>query len=181
MEQIQTNKTSWIISSVIDFGPYSEALTNIRHYSIFVRNSIHIFSESLRDVTDKRHQGLLNMTWHEVNNTADTLDQIYTKFVNLIKIMKGQTLNHKISKRSILPLGGILSFLFGSADKRDLAEIKRNVKILYDNQIKQGEVLDDIISITNISRALITENRHIINSMIDSIPFLNIQKDIQPL
>ena len=186
MEQIQTSKTSWIISSAIDFGPYSEALANIRHYSIFVRNSIHIFSESLRDVTDKRHQRLLNMTWHDVNNTADSLDQTYTKFVNLVKIMKGQTLNHKISKRSILPLGGILSFLFGTADERDLDEVKRNVKILYDNQIKQGEVLDDIISITNISRALITENRHMINSMIDSILFLNdtlanIQRDIQPL
>ena len=43
----------------------------------------------LRDGTDKRHQRLLNMTWHDVNNTADTLDQIYTKFVNLVKIMKG--------------------------------------------------------------------------------------------
>ena len=86
--------------------------------------------------------------------TTDTLDQIYTKFVNLIKIMKGQTLNHKIAKRPILPLEGILIFLFGTADKRDLDEIKINVKIIYGNQIKQGEVLDDTISITNISRAL---------------------------
>ena len=108
-----------IISSAIRFAPYSEALANIRHYSIFVRNSIHIFSESLRDVIDKRHQRLLNMTWHDVNNTADSLDQTYTKFVNLVKIMKGQTLSHKISKRSILLLGGILSFLFGTADERE--------------------------------------------------------------
>ena len=117
---------------------------------------MHIFSESLRGVTDKGHQRLLNMTWHDVNKTADTLDQIYTKFVNLIKIMKGQTLYHKISKRSILPLGGILSVQFGTADKTDLDKIKRNVKILYGNQIKQGEVLDDI-SITNISWAIMTE------------------------
>ena len=121
-----------------------------------------------------------------LNNTTDNLDQISTKFVNLIKIMKGQTQNHKISKRSILPLGGILSFLLGTADERDLEKIKRNVKILSDNQIKQGEVLDDIISIKNISRGLITEKRHMINSMIDSIQFLNdtlanIQKHIEPL
>ena len=136
MEEIQTSKTSWIISSAIDFGPYSATLTNIRHYSIFVRNLIHIFSESLGDVTDRRNQRLLNMTWHEVNNTADTLDQKYTKFVNLIKILKGYIQNNKITKCSTLPLGGILSFLFGTADKRDLDEIKRKVKILYDNQIK---------------------------------------------
>ena len=126
------------------------------------------------------------MTWYDVNNTADTLDQIYTKCVNLIKLMKGQTLNLKISKRSILPLGELLSFHFSTIDKRDLDEIKRDVKILNDNQIKQAEVLDDIISITNISRALITEHSHMINSMIDSIKFLNysianIQKEIQCL
>ena len=129
MEQIQTSKTSWIISSAIDFGLNSDALANIRYYSIFVRNSVHIFSESLGDITDKRHQILLNMTWYDVNNTADSLDQIYTNFVNLVKIMKGQTLSHKISKRSFLPLGGILSFLLGTAWKRDLDEFKRNVKI----------------------------------------------------
>ena len=184
MELIQTNKTSWIISFAMDFGPYSEALTNIRHYSIFVRNSIHIFSESLRHVTDERHQRLFNMTWHDMNNTEDNLDQIYTRFVSLIKSMRGQTQNDEISKSSILPLGGIFSFLFGTADKRDIDEINRNVKILYNNQIKKGEVLDDIVSIINISRALTTENRHMINSMINSLQFLNgtlanIQKDIE--
>ena len=56
-----------------------------------------------------------------------------------------------------------------------------------DNQTKQGEVLDDIISITNFSRSLITAKRHhMINSMIDSIQFLKdtlaiIHKDIEPL
>ena len=63
---------------------------------------------------------------------------------------------------------------------------KKNVKTFYDNQIKHGVDLDDIVSITNISRAPITENRHMILSMIDSIQFLNdtlanIHKDIEPL
>ena len=93
----QWNRSKQAIPSAIDFGPYSEALANIRHYSIFVRNSMHIFSESLRDVTDKKHQRLLNMTWHDVNNTADSLDHTYTKFVNLVKIMKGQILTQKIN------------------------------------------------------------------------------------
>ena len=94
----------WIMSSAIDFGPYN-ALTNIKHNGTFVRNSIHEFSKSLSYVTDKRNQKLLNMTWHDVDNTVDTLDQTHTKLVNLIKIMRGQTQNLRISKRSILPLG----------------------------------------------------------------------------
>ena len=106
VEQTQTNKGSWIISSAIGFGQYSEALTNIRHYRTFVRNSIHQFSKSFSYATDKRHQKVLNMTWHDVNNTVDTLDQTYPKLVSLIKVMRGQTQNQRIFKRSILPLGG---------------------------------------------------------------------------
>ena len=41
----------------------------------------------------------------------------------------------------------------------DLDEIKRDVKTIYDNQIEQAEVLSDIVSIANVSRALINENR----------------------
>ena len=52
------------------------------------------------------------MTWHDVNNTPDALDQIYTMFVNMIKILRGQTQNNEISIQTILLLGGILSFLF---------------------------------------------------------------------
>ena len=58
-------------------------------------------------------------------------------------------------KRSLLPLGGLFSFLFGTADQNDLDEIKKNVKTIYDNQMKQAEVLGDIVSITNVSRTLI--------------------------
>ena len=106
--------------------------------------------------------------------------------VNLIKIVRGQTQNQRISKRSILPLWGILCFHFGTADQKHLNEIKKNVEIIYKNQIKQGKVLDDIISITNISRAMIIENRLMINNMIDSIQFLNetlvnIHKEVEPL
>ena len=56
--------------------------------------------------------------------------------------------------------------------KKDLDEIKRDVKTIYDNQIKQTEVLSDIISITNVSRTLINENREKINGMIHNIESL---------
>ena len=100
--------------------------------------------------------------------------------------MRGQTQNQRISKRSILPMGGILNYLLETADQKDLDKIKKMVNTIYENQIKQGKVLDDIISISNISRARITENRLMINNMIDSIQFLsetlvNIHKKVEPL
>ena len=122
------------------------------------------------------------MTWHDVNIPVDTLDQAYTKFVNLLKIMRGQTQNQRIFQRSILPLGGILSFLFGTAYQKDLEEIRKNVKIIYENQ----KVLDNVTAMTDISRAMIRENRLMIKNMVDSVQFLsktsvNIHKEIEPL
>ena len=39
--------------------------------------------------------------------------------------------------------------------------------------MRQSEVLDDVLSIINISRGLITENRLKINNLIDSVLTLN--------
>ena len=55
-------------------------------------------------------------------------------------------------KRCRLPLGSLFSFLFGTDDQKDLDEVKRDVKTIYDNQMNQSEVLSDIVSTTNVSR-----------------------------
>ena len=62
-------------------------------------------------------------------------------------------------KRSPLPLGGLFSFLFGTADQSDVDSLKADAKQLYENQIDQTQILDEIVTITNISRGLINENR----------------------
>ena len=75
-------------------------------------------------------------------------------------------------------------YFFGTADQEDLDEIKRDVKTIYNNQMKQAEVLSDIISITNVSRTLINEKREKINGMIHNIESLqdrlkDVKKDLK--
>ena len=70
--------------------------------------------------------------------------------------------------------------------KKTLMKLRRDVKTIYDNQMKQTEVLSDIISITNVSRTLINENREKINGMIHNIESLqdslkDIKKDLRIL
>ena len=79
---------------------------------------------------------------------------------------------------------GLFSFLFGTADQNDLDEIKKDVQTIYDNQMTQAEVLNDIVSISNVSRTLINENRQKINGMIKNIESIyenleDVRKDIQ--
>ena len=73
----------------------------------------------------------------------------------------------------MLPFGRLFNFLFGTANDEDLQNMKQDIQKLYDNQVDQANVLNDIISITNVSRGLINENIMKINEIIDTISFLN--------
>ena len=77
------------------------------------------------------------------------------------------------NKRSLLPLGGLFGFLFGTADQADLDAVKTDIKQLYRNQMDQTNILNDIITTTNVSRGLINENIKKINNIIDTIISLN--------
>ena len=62
------------------------------------------------------------------------------------------------TKRSLLPFSGLFHFLFGTANEDDVRSMKQDVQKLYDNQISQSKVLNDVISIANISGGLINAN-----------------------
>ena len=80
------------------------------------------------------------------------------------------------TKRSIHPLEGLFNFLFGSADQKDIDMIKQQGRDLYSNQLAEKKVLDDVISVTNISRGLINDTISVINETIS-----NIQEQLIPL
>ena len=89
-------------------------------------------------------------------------------------------------KRSLLPFGRLFHFLFKTAKDDTVKDMKQDVKRLYDNQISQCKVLNDVISIANILRGLINENILKINQFISTITFLNdtmdsIMNQLRPL
>ena len=183
VEQIWTSKSSWIISTAIDYEPYGRALFDIRNYAISVWNNMHEFYKTFK-LEDDRYMKLINMTREDLDRPIDRLTDIHSRFYNLI----GKTRNHpsNIVKRSLLPLRNIFGFLFGTASSGDIKGLKKDIQTLYANQVKHGEILNEVITIKNISRGLIHENRLTINNLIDSVEFLNetlvnIHEDIEPL
>ena len=76
--------------------------------------------------------------------------------------------------------------LFGTADQKDIDMIKQQVKDLYSYQLAEKKVLQNVISVTNISRGLINENRIKVNQIISTISGINetisnIQEQLIPL
>ena len=168
MEQIQTSKSSWIISSVIDLEPFTQAFKQVKIYTRSIAGSLaHLQSE--REF-DHHHRHLIELTRQDVNKSIMTLDNTYDKFLQICDHIQSHS---KRYKRSLLPFGHFFSFLFGTADQEDLDSIKSQVKTIYDNQVSQAQVLNDIVIITNVSRSLINENRLLINGMIQTVIKLN--------
>ena len=97
------------------------------------------------------------MTLDDINMAITEISTTRLEASNLID----HALNNKNRrfKRSLLPLGGLFSFLFGTACLSDVDSLKAVVKQLYENQVEKTQILDEIVTITNISRGLINENK----------------------
>ena len=96
-----------------------------------------------------------------LNDLSSALDQIHitiTEVSDLIGYMNNDKNNRH--KRSLLPLGGLFNLLFGTADQKDIDLLTQQVKELYENQVDQEEILNDIISVANISRGLISQKHN---------------------
>ena len=90
------------------------------------------------------------------------------------------------TKRSLLPFSRLFHFLFGTANDENARLMKKDIKKLYNNQIIQSKVLNDVISTANISKGLINENIIKINQIISTITFINdtmhsIMNQLRPL
>ena len=170
MDWIHNGISSWILTTAINFNPYKDALFGINQYALKVKQSLTRYSESFQS-NDPRYSVLLNMTMDDINSVLSeiTLTQIET--LNLLdNIHRPKDFR---MKRSLLPFGKLFHFLFGTAKDEDVKSMKQDIKRLYDNQINQSKVLNDVISIANILRGLINENILKINQIISTVTFLN--------
>ena len=111
----------------------------------------------------------MNLTLADLDAALEEITSTQIEASNLISHIYTPGRN----KRSVLPFGGLLKFLFGTADNDDVEDMKQDIQRLYDNQVDQANILNDVVSITNISRGLINENIMKINEIIKTITFLN--------
>ena len=174
VDQIYNSISSWIITTAIDFNPYKDAFFSTNQYALKVKQSLISYSDSYHSI-DPRYSLLLNMTIDDINSVLHDITAIHHRSFNLTDhIHKPRDIR---TKRSLLAFGGLLNFLFGTVNDDDVTSMKQDIQILYDNQISQSKVLNDVISIANISRGLINANIMKVNHIISTISFLNDMMD----
>ena len=97
----------------------------------------------------------------EVELLTDEYTFVYNNFDEY------QTLSYKRNERSLIPITGqLMSTLFGTVSENDLDIINRNIKALANNQ---GQIIHDLdvsLSVLNLTRVQVAENRRSIMDLI---------------
>ena len=137
MDQIHNNISSWILTTTIDLDSYKDALFGINQYALNVKQSFTRYSESFQS-DDLSYSLLLTMTMDDINSVLHEITSMQIETLNLIdNIHRPKDFR---TKRSVLPLGRLFHFLFGTAKDEDIKLMKQDIKKLHDNQISQSKV-----------------------------------------
>ena len=128
VDDIQTNKSSWIFSTAVDFTPYLRSLRSVFSYGRNVKETVVAFKGTFYR-QHPRYMELLNITVDDLNLALDEILHMQTEASNLIDHLTDR------HKRSLLPFGGLFSFLFGTADQNDIKILNNYIKIRWIKQM----------------------------------------------
>jgi hypothetical protein len=163
LNDFTTTRSKWTISFVLDLKPYGNFIDklseNINNATIVARNLLSRYHSP-------EGKGFMKMFLNiereikGLNATRNGILKTFTEYKQL----------HRRSKRSLFPfVGSALGYLFGTVSDADLSSIRRNIHIVAKNEKEIAHVVEDSLSILNVSRVQISENRHVINELVDDL------------
>ena len=144
-----------------------------------------VASTLIRNYLEPEHDGFrstIRYLQKELQTLKDTHKSIISGYRDY-KALGART--GRRTERSVLPLGGrILSFLFGTLSESDLDDVRRAVNDLSRQQQSIIHVLEDQVTILNISRVQISENRQAIIDLLECLEVFegrlgNLTREIQ--
>ncbi|CAC5415434.1 unnamed protein product [Mytilus coruscus] len=112
-------------------------------------------------------------------NTFSNLEQEFNLLMDMHRSITDSFDDFKTlhrHRRSVLPfIGSAMSFLFGTLTEDDINLIKGNVRTLAQNQKKISHILTENLSILNITRLEVSQNRDAINKLSRGLQDLDIR------
>ena len=158
--EVSTTRSKWTVTFVIDLEPYQIFIKELFQDLYGARILARTMQIDEQSPQNEKHVTNLNKLEQEIikmNISHSAVSDMFEEYKSLLSR----------SKRSVLPVvGKILGFLFGTVSESDLRAISENVNALAKNQQKIVHVLKESLTILNISRIEIAENRDAINELI---------------
>ena len=145
----------------------------MQNFLIRLSQNINNASSLVYEVIDKYHlpptsdyQRIFEGLKNEIGVIQNMHNDIVFSF-NEYKLLREP---HSRTKRGVfIFIGDVMSTLFGVLTSTDVEKIQRNINALARNQLDLAHAFQESISLLNVTRLEVKENRQKINEIIDSI------------
>ena len=154
---IATTRSMWLVTFVIDLRPF-ELFINRLFGDILKSSSL--AQEVIKRYDRPGKENFMNI----FSNLRSEFQSLMVTEVSILDTFKDYQTLHR-QKRSVLPIvGKAMNFLFGTITESDLSSIKNNIRTLSENQKQISHVLTENLSILNVTRLEVSQNRQAINT-----------------
>ena len=169
VNEITTTRARWLVTFVQDWSLFRHFLARVTADIKDVANVTDaIISRYNVPKQDNFLNTLINLR-EEVDSLDKTLGGILQSFTSY------RSLGSR-SRRSVVPvIGRIMSFLFGTVSESDLDDVRRVINDLSQNQKEIIHVLEEQMTILNVSRVQIAENRDAILDLAKCVNLFDIR------
>ena len=164
VNEITTTRARWLVTFVQDLSPFKYFLAGIAADINQAANVTDAIISRYGPKQDSFHETLTNLR-EEVDSLDRTLNGILQSYTNY------RSLGSRTRRSLILGVGSVLSFLFGTLSESDIEDVRRGINDLSKNQQTIIHVLEEQMSLLNVSRVQIAENR---NAIIDLVKCVNL-------
>ena len=161
--EVFINDAHWSVTFVHDLRPFQYLISQIK--SDLARTD-----EIVKTVTNfyKRSNFIGYVETFEILHVEiDLLTDIYKSVCENFDIYQSLSVHNERGKRSLIPvIGQLMSTLFGTVSENELDNINRNIKPLASNQQQIIHDFDISLSVLNLTRMQVSENRRSIMDLI---------------
>ena len=168
LDKIHTSQAEWKLTIVQDVRSFPKLIDSAE------KQVSGLISEVLQflPVTSRKRVSFststLRLVPSELNHLLADLKDLKLRTTALYQLGLSPTTQR--FRRGLLPfIGQAASYLFGTVSEHDLSLVQSNLHRLQNNQKNIVHVLHQALTLMNVSQVSIQENRHAINSIIDTI------------
>ena len=170
--EVFINDTHWAVTFVHDLKPFKTLINQIKSDLTHTDEIMRYRTNFYRNTNRTGYEETFMSLHVEVDILTDTYNSIYDSFDDFQSL----SVDNQRNKRSLIPIvGQLMSTLFGTVSENDLDNINRNIKALASNQKQIIHDLDVSLSVLNLTRMQVAENRRSIMDLIVVIQKLDVK------
>ena len=165
VNDVSWTRSTWKIAMTLDLKTYE-------HFMVTLRRDVNDVLEFARQVSikydDGQSEGYLSM----MTSLEQEVQQLFGKHEELFALFAKN--KYIRAKRGLFNIfGNVLQFLTGTATEKDINAVKSSIRKVSQNQEILSHVVEDAVTVLNITREATVENRNTLQQDITAVGSLD--------